>query len=178
MQSVIERHNRLSLDDQGLSPIEKFSGTPDDIDPTTFHTWGCPVFILEAANQGTIGTPKWEPRAHTGIYLGHSPCHAGTVALVLNLRTGHVSPQFHVVFDDEFSTVPYLSSTDPPPNWLHLLQHCSEQASLEQTELSQSWLHPQDDPIPSPSTPAPTPTTDIATPPTSTDLDIHISGGG
>ena len=35
----------------------------------------------------------------SGIYLGHSPYHIGSVALVLNPETGHVSPQFHVVFD-------------------------------------------------------------------------------
>ena len=121
MQSIIVRHNHLSLDTNGRSPLEKYSGIIDMIDPKDFHTWGCPVFILAEANQGAIGTPKWEPRARAGIYLGHSPCHAGSVALVLNLRTGHISPQFHVVFDDEFSTVPYLSSADLPPNWLHLL---------------------------------------------------------
>ena len=27
------------------------------------------------------------------------------MALVLNPKTGHVSPQFHVVFDDKFDTV-------------------------------------------------------------------------
>jgi len=105
-QAIIERHNRLSLDEDGRSLIEKFSNIVDNIDPTDFHTWGCPVFILDAANQGSIGTSKWEPRSHIGIYLGNSPCHAGSVALVLNLCTGHVSPQFHVVFDDEFSTIP------------------------------------------------------------------------
>ena len=49
-----------------------------------------------------MGPSKWEQRARIGIYLGHSPFHAGSVALVLNPRTGLVSPQFHVVFDDNF----------------------------------------------------------------------------
>ena len=109
IQAVVERHNKLSLDEHGRSPLEIYSGILDEIVPTDFHTWGCPVYILDAANQtGGIGTPKWEPRSHSGIYLGHSPCHAGSVALVLNLKTGLVSPQFHLVFDDEFTTVPYL----------------------------------------------------------------------
>ena len=42
--------------------------------------------------------PKWEPRAQMGVYVGQSPSHASNVALVLNSRTGHVLPQFHVVF--------------------------------------------------------------------------------
>src|SRR5210317_1724421 len=40
-----------------------------------------------------------------GIYLGHSPLHACTVALVLNTRTGLTSPHFHVIIDDHFDTV-------------------------------------------------------------------------
>ena len=118
LQSIVERHNRLHLDVNGKSPLEKFSQTDEEIVVSDFHTWGCPVYILDAPNQsGAIGTPKWEPRSHTGIYLGRSPCHAGSVALVLNLDTGLVSPQFHLVFDDEFTTVPYLHSATTPPNW-------------------------------------------------------------
>lgn len=51
--------------------------------------------------------PKWEERARIGIILGNSPLHARSVALVLNIETGLVLPQFHVKFDDLlFETVP------------------------------------------------------------------------
>ncbi|KAL7462348.1 hypothetical protein ACHAXS_002729, partial [Conticribra weissflogii] len=63
------------------------------------------------------GVPKWEPQARLGIYVGRSPSHAGNVALVLNPNTGLISPQFHVVFDDDFTTVPYLRKQEVPPNW-------------------------------------------------------------
>ncbi|KAL7463725.1 hypothetical protein ACHAXS_009080, partial [Conticribra weissflogii] len=63
------------------------------------------------------GVPKWEPRARLGIYVGQSPHHAGNVALVLNPNTGLISPQFHVVFDDDFSTVPHLRKGTVPPHW-------------------------------------------------------------
>ena len=123
-----------------------YSGILDEIVPTDFHTWGCPVYILDAANQtGGIGTPKWEPRSHSGIYLGHSPCHAGSVALVLNLKTGLVSPQFHLVFDDEFTTVPYLKGSTEPPNWLDLVKHATEKSTDDQEKLSYEWLHPDSD---------------------------------
>ncbi len=36
-------------------------------------------------------------------------------------RTGHVSPQFHVVFDNDFTTVPYLRSSQVPPFWTDLV---------------------------------------------------------
>ncbi|KAL7468050.1 hypothetical protein ACHAXS_009995, partial [Conticribra weissflogii] len=50
------------------------------------------------------GIPKWEPWAQLGIYVGRLAHHAGNVALVLNPKTGSVSPQFHVIFEDNFST--------------------------------------------------------------------------
>ena len=41
-----------------------------------------------------------------GQFVGVSPKHSSTVGRILNVRTGHVSPQFHVVFDDLFTSVP------------------------------------------------------------------------
>eukprot|EP00957_Ditylum_brightwellii_P144229 10989028-Ditylum_brightwellii.AAC.1 len=94
-------------------------GEKEEIVADDFHTWGCPVMVLDAKLQTGTGTgpPKWEPRARAGVYLDHIPIHAGNVALVLNLQTGHVSPQYHIVFDNEFTTVPYLDSDETPPNW-------------------------------------------------------------
>ena len=37
--------------------------------------------------------------------MGQSPIHNRNVALVLNIHTGYVSPQFHVKFDETFRTV-------------------------------------------------------------------------
>ena len=45
-----------------------------------------------------------------GAYVGRYPIHAGNVSLILNLSTGHVSPQFHIVFDENVSTVPSLKT--------------------------------------------------------------------
>jgi hypothetical protein len=56
------------------------------------------------------------------------PSHASNVAVVLNPRTGHVSPQFHVVFDDDFTTVPNLCTAIVPPHWADLV--CSS-ATIE-----------------------------------------------
>ena len=108
-----------------------------------FHTFGCPVFHLDSANQsGGIGTPKWEPRSHTGIYVGHSPCHAGSVALVLNLTTGLVSPQYHVIFDDKFVTVPYLQSMEEPSFWADLCKTSTEHSIEEQHNVYKEWYYP------------------------------------
>ena len=73
--------------------------------------------------------PKWGPRSRLGIYLGHSPCHAGSVALVLNPKTLNVSPQYYIVFDDHLTTIPFLSKGQVPPNWKELVDSCSEHAT-------------------------------------------------
>jgi hypothetical protein len=44
-------------------------------------------------------------RSRRGIYLGVSRIHSSTVHLVLNPETRDISPQYHCVFDDTFSTV-------------------------------------------------------------------------
>ena len=47
--------------------------------------------------------------------MGLSPAHTSTVPLVLNLDTGAITPQFHVVFDDWFTTV--TTSVDDLPDF-------------------------------------------------------------
>ena len=70
--------------------------------------------------------PKWEPRSRLGIYVGHYPAHAGTVALVLNPRKGHVLQQFHIDFDDLFTTAPFMNKRQLPPNWAELVKDSRE----------------------------------------------------
>ena len=85
-------YNHLHIDAVGLSPAEKFCETPVKLQLNDFHTWGCPCYVLDSrAQQGNM-VPKWDPRSRLGIYVGHSPCHVGSVALVLNPKTLHFSP--------------------------------------------------------------------------------------
>ena len=118
------RLNKLSIRTDGRSNEATFFGIDGNIiEPEMFHTFGCPCFVLDSRLQSGLSTcPKWEPRSRLGIYVGHSPEHAGTVALVLNPRTGHVSPQFHVIFDDLFTTVPFMNKSQLPPNWDELVK--------------------------------------------------------
>jgi hypothetical protein len=68
------------------------------------HTFDCPVYILATPlQQGKLLT-AWVSRAQVGVNIGISPTHACSVALVLSLRTGLASPQFHVKHDDLFET--------------------------------------------------------------------------
>ena len=90
-----------------------------------------------------------EPQSRAWIYLGHSSFHAGSVALVLNPATGHVSPQFNVVFDYEFSKVPLMRDGKIPPNWTDLVQHISQSGSENNIDLKDTWftLYLEKDPI-------------------------------
>ena len=92
-----------------------FAGT--DAPPVIrhFHTFGCPTYILDNSLAAGKSIPKWHRRARLGVYLGRSPNHAQSVALVMSLSTGLVSPQFHLKFDDLFETV--KGEATFPNNW-------------------------------------------------------------
>ena len=69
-KSACQRYNRLEIDGDGNMPEQKFSGVRFQIRPTDYHTWGCPVFILETPHQeGPTGLTKWEQRAITRVYI-------------------------------------------------------------------------------------------------------------
>jgi hypothetical protein len=63
------------------------------------------VYVLEPSLQNGKKLPKWNRHAQMGKFIGFSREHSSSVALVCNLHTGYVSPQYHVVFDDKFETV-------------------------------------------------------------------------
>ena len=70
--------------------------------------------------------PKWKWRSHRGIYLGLSKVQSSNIHLVLNPNTGHVSPQYHLVFDYNFSTV-YSDSKFDADVWSSLVNSNLEQ---------------------------------------------------
>ncbi|CAJ1938610.1 unnamed protein product [Cylindrotheca closterium] len=86
------------------SPMSRFSGTEIESNLDHFHPFGCPVYVLQAALQAQRSHNKWSDRSRVGIFLCHSPEHATSVPLVLNIQSGNVSPQFHCIYDDEFAT--------------------------------------------------------------------------
>ena len=75
------------------------------------------------------------------VYRVHSPVHAESIALVLNPSTGHVSPQYHLVFDDSFTTIRYLRNGTVPPNWRQLVESSSFSSTDQQYSLTDTWLN-------------------------------------
>ena len=67
-----KRSNELSLDESRNSSFDKYPDIETEIRCEDFHTLGYPLFMLAEENQsGITRTPKWEPRARTGVYIGH-----------------------------------------------------------------------------------------------------------
>ena len=75
-----------------ISPIESLSGVTIHPKLKQYHAFGCPMYVLKKDLQAQKSLPKWQSRAWLGMYLGPSPNHSCSMSLVLNPRTGHVSP--------------------------------------------------------------------------------------
>ena len=77
-----------------------------------YHMFVCPVYVLDARLQGASFIPKWDKLVRVGTYIRRSPNHAGNVSLIINISSGHISPQFHVVFRQNFFKCSITKKTD------------------------------------------------------------------
>jgi hypothetical protein len=143
IKAAAERMSSLYIDTDSHTPESKFYSVDiENIPVKTFCTMFCPCYILDSKlhNAGSIGLQKWELGSNICVYLGHSLFHTGSVALVYNPSTGNVSPQYHVVFNDDFIMVPYMEAGTIPPHWSDLVHSLSELASKHALNLAQTWL--------------------------------------
>ena len=81
------------------------------------HVWGCPVYVMDKTLSDGKKLPHWTPRSHHEVFIGLSPKHSSTVPLVLNPGTGAITPQYHVVFDDELTTISTNEDSLPDLNY-------------------------------------------------------------
>ena len=101
--------NRLPSAKTGLSPNDLWSSAfSTGYDLRRARPFGCPVYVLDPKLQDGGKIPKWDTRARRGMFVGFSPHHSSLVPLVMNINTGKITPQFHVVFDEKFQTVASL----------------------------------------------------------------------
>jgi hypothetical protein len=139
-------YNHMPSLDSGLSPHDLFSKTRwEHRRFLDLHVWGCPVYVLDKTLSDGKKIPKWKPRSQRCIYVGLSKKHATSVPLVLNPVSGAITAQFHVVFDDWFSTI--ASSVDNLPDfnsdeWVHMFGESTFQYPFDAEEL------PSDQPDP------------------------------
>ena len=133
---------------QGIAPADLFTGsTVPRHKLKDIHVFGCPVYVLHPTLQQGKKLPRWQPRSRRGVFVGFSPKHSSDVPLVLNLQTGSISPQYHVVFDDTFSTVISIDEDENPPSFWNDIDLDSHIHRIpldedENAELRNDWLTP------------------------------------
>jgi hypothetical protein len=98
-------HNASLRPDLGKPPHHLFIGNKAPWIMEDFCVFGSPVFVLDKKLQDGDSLAKWKAHSWLGIYVGQSLVHSGNVLVIYNPWTTHISPQFHVVFHDHFSTV-------------------------------------------------------------------------
>ena len=117
-------YNQIPKYDTGLSPQQHWTqSTFDDVKTTlgNLHVWGCPTYVLEPKLQKPgVKIPKWAPRSRQGRFMGFSRFHSSLVGLILNPRTGSISPQFHVVYDDLFTMLHHNEDLKSVEQWSKL----------------------------------------------------------
>ena len=102
VQHAVFLHNHVPSPSTGLCPHDLFFKTRwSQAKFHDLHVWGCPVYVLDKTLSDGKKLPRWMPRSHCEVFMGHS----STVPLVLNPATGAITPQYHLVFDDEFTTI-------------------------------------------------------------------------
>ena len=131
--------SNLCLGKSGKLRAGNFSAMHNKINIRHYHTFGCPVYVIDARLQGAGFIPKWDERVRVGTYVGRSPIHAGNISLILNLSTGHVSPQFHIVFDETFSAVTSLKDGSIPDSWKFIFENNREIATYKEFNLAYLW---------------------------------------
>eukprot|EP00804_Cyclotella_cryptica_P008821 CCRYP_013059-RA/>CCRYP_013059-RA protein AED:0.64 eAED:0.36 QI:0/0/0/1/0/0.5/2/0/330 len=107
--------------------------------------------MLEPALQDSKKIPKWDSRSCQGIFMGFSSEHSPLVPLVLNPTTKHISPQYHVIFDDDFTTVPSLNTIEERDKLFEQLFEMATEYFIDPDDvdarrslLRDEWLSPLD----------------------------------
>ena len=110
-----------------MSPVDLFCGDKVGCRPLRrLKVFGCPSFVLDPRLQDGKKIPEWEARSRAGQFLGFSREHASAVGVIRNIRTGHISLQFHVVCDEEFTTVTPERTIDLGETWIDLFLNSRE----------------------------------------------------
>jgi hypothetical protein len=103
---------------QARSAVEMFVQVEVSPNLQHKHTFGCPVYVSDGKIQSGSKGKKWSSRSRLGIYLGQLIQYVCKESLVLSLSSGLVSPQFHVIHDDDFDTlVKYARNSIPSSQW-------------------------------------------------------------
>jgi hypothetical protein len=105
IQHAVTFHNYTIGRGQVSSPFQLFTGEDPTANLGDFKVFGSPTFVLDKTLQDGNNFGKWKPRSLQGIYIGASSCHSSHVPLIYNPSSTHITPQFHVIYDENFYMV-------------------------------------------------------------------------
>jgi hypothetical protein len=124
-----------------MSPSLMFTGSVAPWHMEDFHVFRSPVYVPDKRLQDGDSLPRWKVRSWLGIYVGQSLIHAGNVPIVYNPITTHISPQFHLVFDDQFMSITRNANGIPETFFQNLFDKASwTYASDMDAELEDSTV--------------------------------------
>jgi len=145
---AVRLYNHMPNPQTGLSPQDVFTKNRwRQSGFQNFHVWGCPVYILDSTISDGKKLPRWKPRSSRHLYVGMSSKHSSLVPLCLNLETGAITPQFHVVFDEEFATIATKVEDLPDfdsPQWHSLFGSSVYQYVLDDDDQAEADFQPAD----------------------------------
>jgi hypothetical protein len=153
LRHAVHFHNFSLRKDQTITPFEAFTGQSPHPSVNDFCVFGSPVYVLHKELQDGSSLGKWKSRTWTGVYVGNSTCYSSGIPLIYNPVTTHISPQFHVIYDENFHTVSTNSSLDPDTyleNFFNTSAHLlyKDAFSYEPYDFESLW----DDTAPQPNT--------------------------
>jgi transposase InsO family protein len=129
LRYMVMFHNSSIRRNKTLSPFELFTGQQPTWSLSDFRVFGSPAYILHKRLQDGDHFGKWQARSWRGVYVGPSAQHASNVPLIYNPSTTHVTPQFHVVHDEGFTSLTHLPNADHE----HMMDQLFQKAV---------WMHP------------------------------------
>jgi hypothetical protein len=91
--------------DYDVSPWEQFTGERSKLSQSDMHPLFCPVYVLDRRIQEGTSPPKWKKRTTQEVYGGHLHHNSRSFPMIWDPKTKLVSPQFYIMFDDNFDTV-------------------------------------------------------------------------
>jgi hypothetical protein len=110
VRHAVAFHNASTRKGRTSCPHRLFTGEDPPYTLQDFRIFGSPAYVLKKGLQDGGKMGKWESRSWQGVYIGHSSCHSGSIPLIYNPVTTHLSPQYHVIYDEFFQTVATTST--------------------------------------------------------------------
>ena len=123
-----------------LTALENSSPTKVLARLKQFHTFGPPCFILGSKLCHKKLNPKWTPCSRQTVYLGILLQHAGSVSLILDIKTGYMSKQLLIIFYDDITTTSARKTKKILDNWDDIFNNYRELPQEEfQFIIGKKW---------------------------------------